>query len=213
MKRLILLASIVGIGLLKAQVPKGTQYVSGQIGFSTTIDHSKNSSLESYKFMPTYGYFFAPNWAIVMSMGYKQDTEKIQTTSPTLDLQNQESVSSAFVVTPSLRKFWVLDERFSLFAQLDFPLEFGNLKTTKTLDTNGVEVSNTKNNYSSYGVSIKPGIDYFLNRRWKIAASIGEIGYFNTHFKETNKDKSRFNFEGNFSSVQFAVKYIIPVKK
>lgn len=213
MKKLLLLSGLLVIGFSEAQVPKGTQYVSGQIGFSTTKDHSKNSSLESYKFMPTYGYFFAPNWAIVMSAGYKQETEKTQTTSATLDLQNQESVSSAFVVTPSLRRFWVLDERFSLFAQLDFPLEFGTLKSTKTLDSNGVEVSNTKNNYSSYGVSIKPGIDYFLNRRWKIAASIGEIGYFNTHFKETNKDKSRFNFEGNFSSVQFAVKYIIPVKK
>ena len=213
MKKLLLLSGLLVIGFSEAQVPKGTQYVSGQIGFSTTKDHSKNSSLESYKFMPTYGYFFAPSWAIVMSAGYKQETEKTQATNATLDLQNQKSVSSAFVVTPSLRRFWVLDERFSLFGQLDLPLEFGNLKTTKTLDTNGVEVSNTKNNYSSYGVSIKPGIDYFLNRRWKIAASIGEIGYFNTHFKETNKDKSRFNFEGNFSSVQFAVKYIIPVKK
>ena len=213
MKKLLLLSGLLAIGVVEAQVPKGTQYISGQIGFSTTKDNSKNSSLESFKFMPTYGYFFAPSWAIVMSAGYKQETEQTQTTSPTLDLQNQESVSSAFVVTPSLRRFWVLDERFSLFAQLDFPLEFGNVKTTRTLDSNGVEVSNTKNSYSSYGVSIKPGIDYFLNRRWKIAALIGEIGYFNTHFKESNKNKNRFNFEGNFSSVQFAVKYIIPVKK
>ncbi|WP_300675537.1 outer membrane beta-barrel protein [Soonwooa sp.] len=213
MRRLILLASIVGIGLLKAQVPKGTQYVSGQIGFSTTKNHSNNSSVESYKFLPTYGYFFAPSWAIVMSAGYKQETEKTQSQNANLDLQDLESVSSALVVTPSLRRFWVLDDKFSLFCQLDFPLEFGNVKSTSRLDNSGVEVSSTKNSYSSYGVSVKPGIDYFLNRRWKIAASLGEIGYYNTHFKESNTNKNRFNFEGNFSSVQFAVKYIIPAKK
>lgn len=211
MKRIILLSGFLCFGMTSAQVPQGTQFISGQIGFSNTKDHSKNSSMESYKFLPTYGYFFARNWAVVLSAGYKQDIDKSQSQNATLDVFSLENKTSAFVVTPSLRKFWVLDSKFSLFCQLDFPLEFGNVKHT-TISNNGVGDAQSKNSYSSFGVSIKPGIDYFLSPRWKIAASIGEIGYFNTNYKESDASKNRFNMEANLANIQLGVKYIIPAK-
>lgn len=212
MKKYAMFSAILFFGIASAQVPKGTQFLSGQIGFSNTKDQSKNSSLTAYKFLPTYGYFFAPNWSAAISVGYKQEIEKSQNTNANLDLLDLEKKTSAFVVTPSMRKFWVLDSHFSLFCQLDFPLGFGSVRQTTNLQ-NGVEVSQSQNSYSSFGVALKPGIDYFLNPHWKIAASIGEIGYFTTHNKETDTNKNRFNLEGNFSSVQFALKYIIPATK
>ncbi len=213
MKKITMLSALLFLSLANAQVPKGTQFVSGQFGFSTTKDDSNNSSSDSYRFLPTYGYFFAPNWAVAVSAGYRQTTDHSTTKNANFENLNLEAKSSAFVVTPSLRKFWVLDERFSLFCQLDFPLEFGSTKQFLTLESNGVELNHTKNSFTSYGINLKPGIDYFVNRRWKIAASIGEIGYNNVHYKETKFNKSKFNFEANFSTIQFAVKYIIPAKK
>ena len=212
MKHLLILCCALSLCSIKAQIPKGTQFISGQIGLSTTSDHSKNTSQDSYKFSPTYGYYFAPNWAVVLSAGYKTDIDHSQTIDKSQQLLNVKNRSSSFVVTPSLRKFWVLDPKFSVFCQLDFPLEFGTIKQTNSLDSDGREVATTKNNYSSLGVSLKPGIDYFLNPRWKIAATIGEIGYYNLHYAHKDADKRRFNSEVNLSSVQFAVKYIIPAK-
>lgn len=213
MKQLIMISSLLCLGIIDAQVPQGTQFISGQINFSTTKNYSNNSSTTSYKVLPTYGYFFAPNWVIVLSTGYKQEIDKLQYRNTTFDLLNTENKTSAFVITPSLRKFWILDARFSLFAQLDFPLEFGNVTQTTRLENESIEVSHNKNAFSSYGISLKPGIDYFLAPQWKIAANVGEIGYFNTHYKNSNLNKKRFNFEGNLSSIQFAVKYIIPTSQ
>lgn len=38
MKKYAMFSAILFFGLANAQVPKGTQFISGQIGFSTTKD-------------------------------------------------------------------------------------------------------------------------------------------------------------------------------
>ena len=196
MKKIILCCGILYASFCNAQIPKGVKFISGQIGYSSVTDNAANTQTESFKILPAFGYYFAPNWAIVGSLGYKNDTS---------ESGNSKDISSAFVVTPSLRKFWVLDEKFSLFGQLDFPLEFGKMKTENTN-------SKTENDNFSYGISLKPGIDYAMNKHWKIAATVGEIGYSSSKKEHIDGAKNNFNFGLNFTSVNFALKYILPRK-
>jgi outer membrane protein W len=63
--------------------------------------------------------------------------------------------------------------------------------------------------YTSIGVNVKPGLDYFLNKNWSIEATIGEFGYKNFKYKEEGaKALNNYNVGLNLSSVSFGVKYI-----
>jgi len=214
MKNLFLGCCILFSVFSNAQVPKGVTFISGQIGYSTVKDHSTGSKTESFKFTPTVGYFFAPNWVMAGSLGYKNETSHTEKMIGAAQWQFSKDVSSALVVIPSLRKFWVLDEKLSLFGQLDFPLEFGKIRNeTEITSSNLTATDKSENNYFSYGITLKPGIDYSLHPRWKIAATIGEIGY--SSYKKENIDgtKNNLSFGVSFSSVNFGLKYILPRKK
>lgn len=214
MKKIIFSCCILLSGFGSAQVPKGVTFISGQIGYSSVKDNNSGSETESFKILPTIGYFFAPNWGIAASLGYKNETSKSEKTVSSTQSQSSKDVSSAFVMTPSLRKFWVLDEKLSLFGQLDFPFEFGKITNeTNTTISNSTTAAKSENNYFSYGISLKPGIDYFLNPHWKIVATVGEIGYSSSKKENLKGAKNSFNFGLNFSSVSFGLKYILPRKK
>lgn len=208
MKKIILIASLIANNIAFTQIPTGVKFISGQIGYSNIKTHSGSSETKSLKIIPTFGYFFAPNWGIAGSFGYKKETIHTKQVLNSSAQQHFEN-SSAIVIIPSLRKFWVMDERLSIFGQMDFPLEFGKIKKeSDQIPTTG----ETSDDYFSYGISVKPGIDYFLNRTWKIVATIGEISY-TSNKKNINKETDtnlRLGF--TFSSVNFGIKYILPRK-
>jgi len=214
MKKLLFSCCILLAGFGRAQVPKNVTFISGQIVYSSVKDQNAGSKTESFRIIPTVGYFFAPNWGIAGSVGYKSETLDSEKMISAAQWQSSKDISSAFVVIPSLRKFWVLDEKLSLFAQLDVPLEFGKIKNKVTIADNAISVSTeSESNYFSYGINIKPGIDYFLNPRWKIVATVGEIGYSSLKKEKSKSAKNSFNFGMNFTSVGFGLKYILPPKK
>lgn len=63
--------------------------------------------------------------------------------------------------------------------------------------------------YTSIGVNVKPGFDYFLNKRWSIEATLGEFGYHDMKYKDVDDDnEKKYTFGLNLSSVTFGVKYI-----
>lgn len=213
MKKILFSCCILLAGFGSAQVPKGVTFIGGQFGYSSVKDNNAGSKTESFRIIPTVGYFFAPNWGIAGSIGYKSETSDSQKNISATQWQSSKDVSSAFVVIPSLRKFWVLDEKLSLFGQLDFPLEFGKIKNEINSTADGSTVSSTsESDYFSYGISLKPGIDYFLNPRWKIVATVGEIGYSSNKKQKSSGAKNSFNFGMNLSSISFGLKYILPRK-
>ncbi len=214
MKKLFICCQILFIGFSNAQIPKSVTFISGQIGYSTTKDNSTGSKAESFQFVPTVGYFFAPNWVMAGSLGYKTEISEMENRITPEQWQSSRDVSSAMIIIPSLRKFWVLDDKFSLFGQLDFPLEFGKIKNeTETTSGSSTVIEKLENNYFSYGISVKPGIDYALNPRWKIAATLGEIGYTSAKKESVEGTKNKLNFGLSLSSVNFGLKYILPRKK
>lgn len=217
MKKLLLASAIALFGLSNAQIAKGTAYLSGQVGYSQNENNNNDTKVESFKVLPTVGYFVNTNLAVGLGVGYKNDKTTTTTTGTigTTNFVNEnKNTTSAFVVAPFVRKYWTIADKLYIFGQLEVPMEFGQFKTEKEATTTTGSTTTTsstsdKSNYTSIGVNIKPGLDYFLNKNWSIEATIGEFGY-NTN--KLNVDGAKrvndYKFGLNLSSVTFGVKYV-----
>ncbi|MCT2564238.1 porin family protein [Chryseobacterium herbae] len=215
MKKLVLAGAIALFGLSNAQIAKGTAYLSGSVGYSQVESDNGNYKKENFNVLPTVGYFVGTNLAVGVGVGYQ--TEKTTTTStttlPGATLVSEDIIKKpAFVVAPFVRKYWTLSDKLFIFGQLAVPMQFGKTETeqnstvTSGSTTSSTSVS-TEAKYTQIGVTVKPGLDYFLNKNWSIEATIGEFGYSN--YKPKNGDATNnYNFGLNLSSVTFGVKYV-----
>ncbi|REC76367.1 porin family protein [Chryseobacterium elymi] len=215
MKKLLLASAVALFGLSNAQIAKGTAYLSGSVGYSQVESDNGNYKKENFNVLPTVGYFVGTNLAVGVGVGYQ--TEKTTVTSTTT-LPGATVVSEditkkpAFVVAPFVRKYWTLSDKLFIFGQLAVPMQFGKTETeNNSVVTTGSSTSttslSTEAKYTQVGVTVKPGLDYFLNKNWSIEATIGEFGYSN--YKPKNGDATNnYNFGLNLSSVTFGVKYV-----
>ncbi|GEN69677.1 MULTISPECIES: outer membrane beta-barrel protein [Chryseobacterium] len=213
MKKILLAGAVALFGLSNAQIAKGTTYLSGQVGYSQTENNNTDKKVESYKVLPTVGYFVDTNLAVGLGLGYKNDNTKTVSTIGATTVDAKETVSG-FVVAPFVRKYWTVGEKLYIFGQLEVPMVFGQNKdeatsTTTVGGTTATTSTSTKNNFTSIGVNVKPGLDYFLNKNWSIEATIGEFGY-NTSKVDVDGAKrvNDYKFGLNLSSVTFGVKYV-----
>ncbi|MCJ7932116.1 MAG: outer membrane beta-barrel protein [Chryseobacterium sp.] len=217
MKKILLAGAVALFGLSNAQIAKGTTYLSGQVGYSQNENNNNDTKVESFKVLPTVGYFVGTNLAVGLGVGYKNDKTTTTTTGTIANssfINENKNTTSAFVVAPFVRKYWTLADKLYIFGQLEVPMEFGQYKTEKdaTVTTGSTTTSTStsdKANYTSIGVNIKPGLDYFLNKNWSIEATIGEFGY-NTNKLDVDGAKrvNDYKFGLNLSSVTFGVKYV-----
>ncbi|MDQ1856229.1 MULTISPECIES: outer membrane protein [unclassified Chryseobacterium] len=215
MKKILLAGAVALFGLSNAQIAKGTTYLSGSVGYSQVETNNGNLKTENFNVLPTVGYFVNTNLAIGLGVGYQ--TEKTTATTTTT-IGNATTVSEnvvkqpAFVVAPFVRKYWTLSDKLYIFGQLAVPMQFGKTETeTSSVTTAGnTTISNstsTEAKYTQIGVTVKPGLDYFLNKNWSIEATIGEFGYNNYKPKDGDATNN-YNFGLNLSSVTFGVKYV-----
>lgn len=215
MKKLLVAGAVALFGLSNAQIAKGTAYLSGSVGYSQEENNNDNSKVENFNVLPTVGYFVGTNLAVGLGVGYNNDKATFTTSGNIGDASftnENEITQDAFVVAPFVRKYWTLGDKLYIFGQLQVPMQFGNVKTeTSSVVTDGTTVvtnsESVENKYTSIGVTVKPGLDYFLNKNWTIEATIGEFGYNN--FKPENAEAiNNYNFGLNLSSVTIGVKYV-----
>ena len=222
MKKLILASAITLFGLSNAQIKTGTVYVSGQVNYSKKENKNFDTKIESFKIIPTLGFFVGSNLVVGTGIGYihnKSNRFDIAIVDQDLLFVTKKMDYSAFIISPFIRKYWILSEKLYFFGQLEMPMEFGESESyeyVSNLPNNPIsgiyminQAINTKKNHTSIGVNVKPGLDYFLNKNWSIEATIGEFGYKNFKYKEEGaKALNNYNVGLNLSSVSFGVKYI-----
>lgn len=219
MKKLLVASAVALFGLSNAQIAKGTVYLSGSVGYSQQETNNGNSKVENFNVLPTAGFFVAPNFAVGLGVGFQ--TEK-NTNITTTSIANSTTVNTnelknpAFVVAPFARKYWTLSDKLYFFGQLAVPMQFGkseveNSSVTTTTTAAGTTTStssvSSEAKYTQVGVTVKPGLDYFLNKNWTIEATIGEFGYNN--FKPKDGDATNnYSFGLNLANVGIGVKYV-----
>jgi len=201
MKKLLVASAVALFGLSNAQIAKGTAYLSGTVGYSSLENNNNDNKVDDFSIVPTVGYFVAPNLAVGAGLGYKSVADKT-----TFKNGYEKTTVSAFVVEPFVRKYWTLGDKLYIFGQLSVPMEFG---TAKDEETNNNISTSQKVDYTAFGVAVRPGLDYFLNKNWTIEATIGEFGYSTAKLDvEGSKNVNNFNFGLNLSAVTIGVKYV-----
>lgn len=219
MKKLLLAGAIALFGLSNAQIKKGTVYISGQVNYTKEEDKNIDFTEKNFKIIPTAGIFVAPNLAVGTGLGYtnkKTEYHDIYSDGSFASSFDSTGKTDAIVVAPFIRKYWTLSDKLYFFGQLEIPMEFGKINqdalVTYIDGMSGFIAQQTfsvERKYTSIGVNIKPGLDYFLNKNWSIEATIGEFGYQNFKYKnETDTDLKNYNFGLNLSSISFGVKYV-----
>lgn len=158
MKKVLLAGAIALFGLSNAQIAKGTTYLSGQVGYSSTQDNNTDSKVEDFTIVPTVGYFVGNNVAVGLGVGYANTSNT--TTSALTNVETKLS-TDAFVVAPFVRKYWTVGEKLYIFGQLEVPMAFGKDKAEYS---GTASQFNTESKFTSIGVNVKPGLDYFLNK-------------------------------------------------
>lgn len=223
MKKLLIASAVALFGLSNAQIAKGTVYLSGQASFSQESNNNTDGKVTNVTIVPTVGYFVDTNLAVGLGVGFTHDKTSFETTTtplPNITLtQEGKNIDNAIIVEPFVRKYWTLGDKLYFFGQLSVPMQFGSGKvegSATVVDTNvtpntttTTSLSEDKAKFNSFGVTVKPGLDYFLNKNWTIEATIGEFGY-NTKKYDTDGAKSvdNFNFGLNLASVTIGVKYV-----
>ncbi|MCX8523394.1 outer membrane beta-barrel protein [Chryseobacterium formosus] len=215
MKKLLVASAVALFGLSNAQIAKGTIYLSGTAGYSQVETNNGNLKSEELNIVPTAGFFVAPNFAVGLGVGYqtvKNTTISTTTTPLSTTVNTAEEKYPAFVVAPFARKYWTLSDKLYFFGQLAVPMEFGKAEsevssvTTAGSTTSSSSIS-TEAKYTSIGVTVKPGLDYFLNKNWTIEATIGEFGYNNFKPKD-GEATNNYSFGLNLANVGIGVKYV-----
>lgn len=223
MKKLLVASAVALFGLSNAQIAKGTVYLSGQASFSQQNDNNDDSKNTNVTIVPTVGYFVAPNLAVGLGVGFSHEKTSLENTVnpfPNVSVTTKgENIDNAVIVEPFVRKYWTLGDKLYFFGQLSVPMAFGSGKqegSITTVDNNDTPasvstttISQDKAKFTSVGVSIKPGLDYFLNKNWTIEATIGEFGYNTMKYDfDGAKSVDNFTFGANLSTVTIGVKYV-----
>lgn len=199
MKKVLIAGAVALFGLSNAQIAKGTTYLSGTLNFAASEDNNTNTKESNLTLVPTVGYFVGTNVAVGVGVGYASNVTKIDGA-----LTDTKNTISAVVVEPFVRKYWTLGEKFYIFGQLSVPMAFGENKNEAT----ALGITNyNKETFNSFGVSVKPGLDYFVNKNWTLEATIGDFGYSNFKY-ENAKSVDNYNFGLDLASVGIGVKYV-----
>jgi len=220
MKKILIAGAALLYSFSNAQIKTGTVYVSGQADYAKEENNSSNSTEQILKVIPAAGIFVAPNLAVGTGLGYTHrqlDNHQTIYSGPITSIIDYTGKTNAIIVAPFIRKYWTLSEKLYFFGQLQVPMEFGKIKqdglVTNIYEPDGYNIGqqilDDEYQYTSLGVNIMPGLDYFLNRNWSVEATIGEFGYKNLKYKDTDdRNRKNYNFGFNLSAVSFGVKYV-----
>ena len=210
---LILLIFCASAALGLAQINKGSIFAGldlnlsstqTQNSFSQSSSSNTSASQTSVLLMPGLGYFISEDLVVGISFGYSGNY--------TQDLINHVTESNAGLnFSPFVRNYFNIGEKAALFTQF-------NIGYTTTWGTKGniIGPSDQSNGYI-LGVSISPGLSYFISDKFELEAAIALLGYTNTSNKTIpgsgadtqTYQNSNFQLNLTMSAINFGFKYYL----
>jgi len=163
MKKITLLLVFVAASLaVSAQIPMGTKYVGGSVGFNSSKSTARNAeAVTSYSLSPEVGYFFMENMAAGLRLGINGSSQK------------DNFSSTAFGVGAYVRKFWNASDNLHIFVGLGVDYAAGTVKDETPI--NGPDQK-----LNTFGAGLDLGLWYHLSERWSLVGRIGTLGFSST---------------------------------
>ena len=203
MKKLLIITFLLTFGLIIGQekeenlnIQKGTWNLGGTFSLNNSnsefnANTSKNENDQFYVgFYPQVGYAINNNLIIGLGLGYNYQN----ITTYYSGIENYDSNQNTVVVFPYIKKYFNITEKLSFHLQ-------GEFSVSKTWIDNKSSITNNSNGTrNNLFAGIRPGITYFLNKKFALETSIGALGY-STGKNENDNGEGKFNsFDLSFNS-------------
>ncbi|MBB6272647.1 hypothetical protein HDF26_003104 [Pedobacter cryoconitis] len=226
MKKLLTLMMLCASAMaVNAQTEKGKYILGGTIGYSSTkYENSQGASKQNnFDLLPSAGYFVSDNLALGLGIGYSRNvtTSTTSTTyyvSPAVSYANYslKETTDYFTVSPFIRHYVNISEKFKFFSQFSVPMKWGNRKSEFITKNPALDViPNTKVKTTSVGVGLEPGFAYFPTKKIGIQLSVGGLSYIwnktedkVNSFNNDQKDHA-FNLGTNFLAPRIGIQFYL----
>ena len=209
MKKIILsLTALLSIAFANAQsksegFSKGSFYLTGGIGFTSTDDQGTSAS--SFKFAPAASYFVSNNFAIGAKLGinstksteYGVDVPQLGYLDFGGDALEVKENTTSFGVFG--RYYFTPSSKFSVFGNAG--LDYSSTKWT-------VDGSTADDKFNTIEFAVSPGVNYFLSNHFSMEAQFGKLGYSSAKWSTDGaKATSTFGLDLDLSTISFGLNY------
>jgi len=214
MKKLLTIAMLCASALAaNAQTEKGKFILGGTIGYSSTKSETVqyNNKRTNLDLLPSAGYFVSENLALGLGIGYSRNINNITYNSePAVHYAyyNRKETTDYFMISPFIRHYVNISDKFKFFSQLSVPMKWGNIKSEDGGNNPAADViSDSKSKTTSIGVGIEPGLAYFPTKKIGIQLSIGGISYA---WNKTRDEAGSFNNEMKAHAFNLGTNFLAP---
>lgn len=221
MKKVFFLVSIFALTVLNAQgertklaIKKGAWYLGGNVSinhrdgdnnYKNYYDETVNREWtnKNYTLLPMIGYALHKNLIVGLGVSYGNSSRASTSKTDFNEEEINKYTREAIGVIPFVRAYKGLGDRLGLYLQ-------GEVNYSKYWSEN--EVTNQVDNSNSGNalfVGLRPGIAFFIAKKFALEASLGALGYNKdkSDGDNSNSESDSFNFSLNSSNLLFGLAY------
>ncbi|MFI1773266.1 outer membrane beta-barrel protein [Thalassobellus citreus] len=193
----------------KFEIPKNQWTLGGNVSFNSRSSEYENNSVNSinkyenkakgFGIKPEVGYAISNNLILGLGVGYLYSEYE--------NINSEEYQTKTYRVTPYVRKYFPLNERFAFNIQGELSFSDSERKTKEEGSTNFSSIG--KGN--DFFVGLRPGITYSLSHKIYLNATMGTLGFTNSKWEsDSSKDKTDvFDFNLGTSNLAFGLLILI----
>lgn len=195
MKRFMLLTALFWSVFALAQeeelltISKGTWEATGSFGLQYTDFENKGDSISSDGFviivLPEIGYAISDNCTLGAGIGYSYQ----ENTARGEDIFDNQSTSNGFFFLGYIRRYLPVSKNFAFYLQGRAQYGFDN---TESITANPEDQPTTVDS-NNFGVSVGPGITYFVSDKFAFRANMGSLRYSSNTRESSNQDETKTN--------------------
>ena len=225
MRKILFVSALLTLGVTRAQtdqtdrliIEKGTWNLTGSASLSFGSNDSENASFSgsgdfnSFSLNPLFGYAVNDNFVVGLGLGYGRTSSESDSVDNDGLMNEFESEGTGYSIFPYARKFFSISSNFAFFLQGEARYTNGSNEVTRTLD--GATTFTSDADSESWFFGFRPGITYFVSKRFAFEANLGALGYAtsnnegNTGTDVSESDSREFNFELNPANLFFGLSY------
>lgn len=206
MKKLLLLSiGLIMAAGLQAQGEESSgnkMFIGGNAGFGTN-NVKDGDSFSAWQFGPTFAYMLDDKMGVGINVMMTGSTNKQNNND------NEVNTLSGWNIEPFFRYYFAGAGNFKFFGDALVGFGGGKTKYESDLLTDPIE-----SKYSTFGIWVRPGLQFWFNDNWSMAATIGALGYSsrtdnkgetNGAGESTESTTTNFGLAIDFANTNFSV--------
>ncbi len=217
MKKILFAFALFSAGVFTTQgqtddkftIEKGTWNLTGSVAFGLrnddmeSSDTSRTSDYSSFLLRPSAGYAVGNNLVVGLGIAYENRDEESTYVSGG-SVSESELKTNTYGIFPYVRKYFGLSQNLALSLQGEVGYSRSEIEHTSGGISNLTDVER-----DAFFFGIRPGLTFFLSKRFALETNLGSLGYTMTNSKndDSESDSNRFSLNLNPSDLFFGLSY------